>query len=462
MSAVYPEAMPEDSEIVWEPTERQSAFLACDDFEVLYGGAAGGGKSDGLLIDALCLQHGGTENPRHRAVMFRRTFPELRDLIDRSLELYPLIVSGAKYNQTEKIWSFPSGSKIEFGYLHHDNDRFKYRGRAWNYVGFDELTLWTTDVCYRYLFSRCRSTDPTLPRYIRSTTNPDGPGQKWVMERWGIQPDGKETNLPVDIVDEEMGTITHMRRRFIPAKLSDNKHLSGTGYREALLMMEAEERDSLLKGLWNGNKVKGAYYVKEMQKLRANGRIRNVPYVPGSPVFTFWDLGFNDTTAIWFMQRVAGETRFIHAYENSGESLAHYALYMQTKGYLYGKHYLPHDGENKSVQTGKSAMQILQELLPSQTVEIVPRTEAVLTGINQTRMKMADIYIDDVECADAIAALDNYTKKYNEKLDVYMPEPLHNRYSNYADAFRQWGQIDVKGPVQQIPRRSRSSSWKST
>lgn len=448
-------------EVIWQPTVRQTAFLACDDFEVLYGGAAGGGKSDALLIDALCLQHGGPDNPRHRAVLFRRSFPELRDLIDRSIELYPLVVEGAKYNQTEKVWTFPSGAKVEFGYLQHDNDRLKYRGRAWNYIGFDELTLWPTNVCYLYLFSRCRSADRTLPRYIRATTNPDGPGQKWVMERWGIQADGKETNIPVDLVDEELGTITTMRRRFIPARLTDNPHLSGTGYREALLQLSPEERDALLQGLWKGSKVKGAYYLNEMQKMRAEGRIRRVPYQPGIPVNTFWDLGFNDTTAIWFHQMVAGEHRFIHAYENSGESLDHYAQYLLSRGYVFGTHYLPHDADNKSLQTGKCSKELLEAMLPGHRFEIVPRIEAVLTGIQQTRMKMGgNVYIDEAECADGLAALDNYKKKYNEKMDVYTETPLHDRYSNYADAFRQWGQVDRHGSTGQTMRR-RSGSWRT-
>lgn len=430
-------------EIVWEPTDRQSAFLACDDFEVLYGGAAGGGKSDALLIDALCLQHGGPANAHHRAVLFRRSFPELRDLIDRSLEIYPLVVPGAEYNKTEKIWTFPSGAKVEFGYLQNDNDRLKYRGRAWNYIGFDELTLWPTSVCYLYLFSRCRSTEKTLPRYIRATTNPDGPGQKWVMQRWGIQADGKETNLPVDVTDDELGVVTTVRRRFIPAKLSDNPHLSGTGYREALLQMDPEEREALLKGLWKGSKVKGAYYLNEMQKLRANGRIRRVPYQPGIPVNTYWDLGFNDTTAIWFHQYAAGEHRFIHAYENSGESLDHYAAYLLSRGFVFGRHFLPHDAANKSLQTGKCSRELLEALLPGHSFDVVPRIESVLTGINQTRMKMSgNVFIDEDACADGIAALDNYRKKYNERLDSYTDEPLHDRYSNYADAFRQWGQAD--------------------
>lgn len=431
--------MPE--EIIWEPTEKQGGFLACDDFEVLYGGAAGGGKSDALLIDALCLQHDGINNPRHRAILFRRSFPELRDLIGRSLELYPLIVPGAKYNKTEKVWSLPSGATVEFGYLQHDDDRLQYRGRAWNYIGFDELTLWATPICYLYLFSRCRSADKTLPRYIRATTNPDGPGQKWVMERWGIQRDGGETDIPVDIVDEDAGIITTIRRRFIPAKLSDNKHLAGTGYREALLQMSPDERDSLLKGLWTGNKIKGAYYVNEMQRLRAEGRIRSVPHTAGVPVYTFWDLGMNDTTAIWFMQVVAGETRFIRAYENSGESLEHYAQYLQKQSYTYATHFLPHDAANRSLQTGKSSEEMLIGMLPGHRFEIVRRVESVIFGIQQTRMAMGgNIYIDETNCGDGIVALDSYQKKYNSTHDVFTEEPLHNRYSNYADAFRQWAQ----------------------
>jgi hypothetical protein len=453
--------MTETPDVLWRPTPRQSRLLACDDFEVLYGGAAGAGKSDALLIDALCLQHGGPENGAHRAILFRRSFPELRDLIDRSRELYPAIVEGATYNQTEKVWTFPSGAKVEFGYLQHDNDRFRYRGRAWNYIGFDELTLWPTPVCYNYLFSRCRSTDKSLPRYIRSTTNPDGPGQKWVMERWGISEDGGETNIPVDIEDPELRRVTTIRRRFIPGRLSDNPHLDGTGYREALLQLPKEERDALLKGLWAGTKAKGAYYANEMAALRQAGRIRSVPYQPGIPVNTFWDLGWNDTTAIWFHQFVAGEHRFIHAYENSGEAVDHYAAYVLNRGYVLGRHHLPHDAANKSLQTGKSIRQILEELMPGHSFEVVPRVQEVLIGINQTRMELrGNVFIDATECSDGIVALDNYRKRYVERTDSYADEPLHDRYSNYADALRQWAQ-GYRAPSSRSPQKRRASNWRT-
>lgn len=444
-----------EDDVIWQPSAKQAEFLSCDDFEVLYGGAAGGGKSDALLIDALCLQHNGIFNKNHRAVLFRRSFPELRDLIDRSKELYDQIDPAAEYNQTEKVWTFGSGAKVEFGYLQHDNDRFKYRGRAWNYIGFDELTLWSTDVCYLYLFSRCRSSDKTLPRYIRATTNPDGAGQKWVMERWGISKDGNSTAIPVDLVDDELGQVTTYTRRFISARLIDNPYLTGTGYREALLQLPPEDREALLKGLWENKAVKGAYYANEMQWLRQNGRIRHVPLTPSEPVNTFWDLGWNDTTAIWFHQYVAGEHRFIHAYENSGESFDHYAQYLLSRGYTYGTHYLPHDAANHSLQTGKSNLQILEGLLRGHRFEVVQRTTDRLIGINQTRMAMrSNVYIDEVECVDGITALDNYRKRYIEKLDAYSDEPVHDRYSNYADAFRQWGQGFVIPNATSTYRRS--------
>jgi hypothetical protein len=446
-------------EIIWRPTPRQAQFLACSDFEVLYGGAAGGGKSDALLIDALCLQHDGVANRNHRAVLFRRSFPELRDLIDRSREIYGQIEPAAKYNQQDKLWTFPSGAKVEFGYLQHDNDRFQYRGRAWNYIGFDELTLWPTPTCYQYLHSRCRSIDPRLPRFVRAATNPDGPGQQWVKERWGIAEQGGETRIPVDVDDLETGTTMTIWRRFIPARLSDNPYLANTGYREVLLQLPPEEREALLLGRWVSVKVRGAYYAEEMAQLRREGRIRKVAYTPGVPVNTFWDLGWNDTTALWFHQLVASEHRFIHAYENSGEALDHYAQYLLSRGFVYDRHFLPHDAGNTSLQTGKTFQQVLETLLPGHRFEVVPRVDDVLIGINDTRMAMrAGIYIDAEQCADGIAALENYRKRYIQKLDAWGDAPLHDRYSNYADAFRQWGQGFRQPSFAPRRRRNRNRS----
>lgn len=145
------------------------------------------------------------------------------------------------------------------------------------------------------------------------------------------------------------------------------------------------------RNIWLGEPLRtaeGSYYADQINLLRESGRIREVPYQSGVPVNTFWDLGLNDATSIWFHQRSANEDRFILAYENSGESIEHYARYIIERGWLYDRHYLPHDAANKSLQTGKSVLDLLIDLLPGHRFEVVPRVENVLNGIQETRLKL--------------------------------------------------------------------------
>lgn len=442
----------QEQDIVWEPTPKQAEFLSCDDYEVLYGGAAGGGKTDAILMDAWCGQYDGPQNPNHRGILFRRTFKELEDIIERSHSLYPNFIEGAKYNKVEHIWRTPWGAKLEFGHLNHDNDRFKYRGRAFNWMGFEELTLWPTDTCYRYLKSRLRTTDKLLPRYLRSNSNPDGPGQKWVMKNWAIEQSGAASRIVVPTEFEESDgkggwqMVQRMIiRSFIPSKLTDNPYLRGTGYRETLMDMSPDERDALLLGLWNGNQVKGAFYFNEMQRARADGRIGAVPAVTGVPVNTFWDLGMNDTTAIWFHQGMGPTNRFVRCYENSGEGIEHYAQILQQFAkdfrYVYGTHYLPHDAAHTTLASaGKMVIQLFREALPGHKFVTVPRTPHLIVGINQTRKVFGNCYFDAEGCVDGIAALDAYRKKWNDQLGAFTNAHVHDWSSNYADAFRQFGQ----------------------
>jgi hypothetical protein len=443
-----------NQKVIWEATEKQAEFLASTDYEVLYGGAAGGGKSDSLLIDLWALQDGGPQHPQHRAICFRRSYPELKDLIDRSQELFPKFIPAVKYDKNEHIWTTPAGARFEFGYLSNDNDRFKYRGRAWNKIGFDELTLWATPVCYLYLMSRNRSTARDLPCDMRATTNPDGPGQKWVMERFGIEEKGGPARilLPQEFEEEDGRGGFRMvertiARTFIPAKLAENPYLRGTGYRERLMQLAPEDRDALLDGLWRGNRVEGAYYFKELQRARAEGRVGRIPHRAGVPVNTFWDLGKNDFNSIWFHQSAALQNCFIHSYQNSGEYLPHYAAYLkqmqQERGYVYGVHYLPHDGSHKPlVSGGKSAKEQLEDLLPGERFEIVPRIERRIDGITQMRAAFASCFFDDTTdgCADGLASVAMYRKKFNNTIGAFSDEHVHDSHSNYADALRQFAQ----------------------
>ena len=123
--------------VIFAPNEGpQTEFLAAAETDVLYGGAAGGGKSYAMLVDPLRYAH----RAAHRALIIRRSMPELRELIDKSRELYPKAFPGCKYREVEKLWNFPSGAKIEFGFLERDADVYRYQGQAYSWIGFDEIT----------------------------------------------------------------------------------------------------------------------------------------------------------------------------------------------------------------------------------------------------------------------------------------------------------------------------------
>lgn len=447
-----PRKAKEEVEIVWRPTEKQGEFLSAPEFEVLFGGSAGGGKTDGLLIDALGLQHSAIEKRAYQGIIFRRTYPDLKDIIDRSHEIYQDFERKAKFDKAAHVWTFPSGARIEFGFIQRDVDRFRYRGRAFPYIGWEEVTLWPTDVPYRYLLSRCRTADTSIPLYVRGTTNPDGPGFKWVKDRWKIGDQGRATKFDITLTDPDTGETLTRSRRFIPARLADNPHL-GIEYRANLLLLDEDDQNALLRGLWKAPKIKGAYYIKEIEKVRADRRLTKVPHQKGVPVNTFWDIGANDTTAIWCHQTVAMQERFLACYENAGEGLSHFVKWLLDQPYVYGTHYLPHDASHVRLgkENVKSVEEMLKELLPGHRFVIVPRVSDVLVGIQQTRDKLDNCWFDEELCAEGFAALENYRKKWDEERQTYLSHPEHDWASNYADAFRQYGQADIRGPRKKPP-----------
>ncbi|MEY2487118.1 MAG: hypothetical protein QOH39_2766 [Verrucomicrobiota bacterium] len=227
-----------DANIVWKPTPKQAEFLSCPAREALLGGSVGGGKTDVLLMCAASQ----TGNPKHRALFLRRTFPMLRDVVARSHELFlPL---GATFKQQTSQWTFPSNAVVELGFLDADEDRYRYMGRAFSCICWDELTSWRNDGNYVYLLSRLRATETSgLRLEIRSTCTPGGQGHFWVQDRFGIPPDGSAS----EVVDPETG----YRRCFIPARISDNPHLRGGEYERSLRALPEPEQKSLLLGRWD-------------------------------------------------------------------------------------------------------------------------------------------------------------------------------------------------------------------
>jgi len=227
------------SHVAFMPNEGpQTDFLAASEKDVLYGGAAGGGKSFAMLIDPLRYCH----ISEHRALILRRSMPELRELIDKSRELYPRAFKGAKFKEVEKLWQFPSGAKIEFGFLERDADVYRYQGQAYSWIGFDEITHLPTEFGWNYLASRLRTTNPELKTYLRCTANPGGVGAQWVKKRY-VEP--SEENKTFKGTDG-------LTRKFIPARLQDNPFLAEDGeYERMLQSLPAIQRKQLLEGNWD-------------------------------------------------------------------------------------------------------------------------------------------------------------------------------------------------------------------
>ena len=218
----------------------QTEFLAAAETDVLYGGAAGGGKSYAMLVDPLRYAH----RAAHRALIIRRSMPELRELIDKSRELYPKAFPGCKYREVEKLWNFPSGAKIEFGFLERDADVYRYQGQAYSWIGFDEITHLPTEFSWNYLASRLRTTDSEITPYMRCTANPGGVGAHWVKNRY-IEPAEP---------DQSFVGKDGLTRKFIPARLEDNPFLATDGrYEQMLKALPPTQRKQLLEGNWDVN-----------------------------------------------------------------------------------------------------------------------------------------------------------------------------------------------------------------
>lgn len=207
--------------------------------------------------------------------------------------------------------------------------------------------------------------------------------------------------------------------------------------------------------------TEGNYYAKQIAAVRKSGRILNIPVLE-EPVNTFWDIGNSDGCGIWFHQKIGMEDRFIGYHEAHGESLMYYAKVLKDAGYLYNKHFLPHDAAYKKLSdTNKSTEEMLNDLGVINTV-IVPVITDLTTGIQTTRKHFASAYFDESGCKDGINRLENYRKRWSQRDVRWTDEPdKANGCSEGADAFRQFAQAKEGGLItmagrteQRRPRRA--------
>lgn len=246
----------------------QAAFFAASEQEVLYGGAAGGGKSYALIVDPLRYAIVDPTDPlaeirakNFKGIILRRTLDELRDLIKETKGLYPQADPKATYRENDKEWRFSSGATLTFSYLDREDDVERYRGLSFTWVGFDELTQYSTPYAWNFLRSRLRDSSGTLPLHMRATSNPGGVGHGWVKRMFiDPAPPGKAFwAQDIDTGETLVYPPGHAKagqplfqRKFIPAKVKDNPYLWNDGvYETNLLSLPEQQRRQLLDGDWD-------------------------------------------------------------------------------------------------------------------------------------------------------------------------------------------------------------------
>ena len=225
-------------------TRKQRLFIDATATEVLYGGAAGGGKSYGQLVDALLY---ALRYPGSKQLILRRTFPELdKTLIRNAMTLYPREIYS--YSSTTRVGRFQNGSLIDFGYCERENDVLRYQGGEWDVIRFDELTHFT-EFQYLYLMSRLRGANE-FPKQMKSSTNPGSIGHAWVKKRF-VDPAPPFVPFTCEMGGEAGGILG--TRVYLPATVNDNVFLikKDPGYVQRLLNLPEKQRKALLNGDWN-------------------------------------------------------------------------------------------------------------------------------------------------------------------------------------------------------------------
>jgi phage terminase large subunit len=366
------------------------------------------GKTVGCVNDMIKAALSATRaNPPPRFSYVAPTYTQAKDIAWGYLKHYSAPIPGLKVSESELWIEYPNGARVR---LYGADNYDRMRGLYNDGVTIDEPA----------------QMDPRAwPEVIRPTLSD--------YHGWGTfigTPQGRDWFYHVDRDD---------KGQEIPDWFRLTLKASETG------VINLEELESLKQGLSEEQyaqefecsfeaAIVGAYYGRLMTQAEADNRITGVPYEPTALVWTAWDLGIRDSTAIWWAQVVGREIRIIDYYEASGVDLGHYVREISNKPYQYGGHIVPHDAQAKELGTGKSRTEVLESLgLRNLTVAPMHRVE---DGINAARVFIPKCWFDANKCARGLEALKLYRAEYDEKLQSLKPRPVHDWASHGADAFR--------------------------
>jgi len=364
----------------WHPQKKQETFLRSSLSELLYGGAKGGGKSDALLFDATYQ----IDKPYYKAIIFRRNYPKLQDLIDRSQRWFS---KKACWNGELRRWTWPSRAFLEFGHCKNEQDKYNYQGKEYHYEGFDQLEEFT-ETQYLFLTAQCRSTDRDIIPFIRATANPGNVGHAWVKQRFidKLSSDGKPKYFK-RVDDEDIETTPNdpdaLSRGYIFANVYDNPILlkNDPSYLARLKALPEKDRKALLEGDWDI--FEGQFFdtwrrvlhvipfsrLRQMLSELPNTKFLALDYGYSKPASVGWYAVFPEGTLIRYRELyVEGYTYF---------DLAHLILatnkktqetdirYMVADPAIWGdrQHHDKHLEVKTGEAKGKSGYQVMQEVI---------------------------------------------------------------------------------------------------
>lgn len=367
------------------------------------------GKTVGCINDKIkaALTNTRTEPPPRYAYI-APTYTQAKDIAWNYVKHYSAPIPGLKLSESELWVEYPNAARIR---LYGADNYDRLRGLYFDGVTIDEPA----------------QMDPRAwPEVIRPTLSD--------YKGWATfigTPKGKDWFYKVDLNEKDGSLEPDFFRLTLKASETN--------------ILPADELASIKRGLSEEQyaqefecsfdaAVVGAYYGKLMMQAESDKRITGVPYEPTVQVYTAWDLGIGDPTAIWFAQVVGREIHLIDYYEASGVDLGHYVRELMNKPYMYAGHIVPHDAQAKELGTGKSRLEVLESLgLKNITVCAQHRVE---DGINAVRTILPRCWIDARKCARGIEALKAYRSEFDEKLMTLRPHPVHDWSSHAADSAR--------------------------
>jgi len=350
-----------------------------------------------------------------------------------------------KINHTEHWVEFWNGSRYQ---LIGSDNYDALAGTNPNIVILDEYSLQDPDA-YNLIFSPILVENKGIAIFAFT---PRGKNHAWeVLERAKINPDWFHQVLTIDDTRREDGTPV--------ISPEDIAAVRAEGRSEAQIQQEFY---CSFEGA-----VDGAYYSLQLSAARESGRIGMFPHVTNLPVYTFWDLGFNDSMSIWFVQRVGQEIRHIDFYHNRQHGFDHYAKILKDKPYTYFEHYMPHDSAVHDISApGKLSRKDVAEQLgikPIKTVERPQNRAAVMAGIEAVRSVFSQCTFDENNCKYGLSALAGYHADYDEKKMIIEDSPVHDWCSHPADAERTMATSDFLEIKEDTPWKGLKSkgSWKN-